>query len=224
MHFPFLGQFSHNARYVVVGLILWAWKALPWVSLGLFVHCQRDSTPTTWRSSFLFVPFLPSVYHVVFCQTRRLSCLFQSNLACLSVVCSVWVCLSREGQWMSFGFWNVLRHTGGCLPFWYKLSLNYLNSIRVFICCAAEGNRKCISGPVMAVLNSFIIFSNCIGCKEQTAQAVWWQAAKGQSQKWLQKIHFLFYMIAVASLASVGMLQWLYSTLNIRSFLRFMTK
>ena len=27
------------ARYVVVGL-----KALPWVSLGLFVRCQRDST------------------------------------------------------------------------------------------------------------------------------------------------------------------------------------
>ena len=140
---------SHNARYVVVGLTLWAWKALPWVSLALFVHCQRDSI-------------------------RR-----------------------------------SLRCMGGWLPFWYKLSLNYLNSIRVAICCAAERNRKCISGLVMAVLKGFIIFLNCIGCEERTAQAVRRQAAKRRSQKWLQKIHLLFYAIAVAGFAPVGALQWL---------------
>ena len=78
----------------------------------------------------------------------------------------------------------------GCLAAF--LSLNYLNSIRVSICCAAEGNRKYISGPVMVVLNSFIVFSNCIGCKEQTPCAVQRRAAKRWSQKSLQKNWFPF--------------------------------
>ena len=59
----------------VVGFILQAWKTLLWVSSHLFVHYQHDST---WRSSFLFVPFLPSVHDILFLQTLWLSCLFRS--------------------------------------------------------------------------------------------------------------------------------------------------
>ena len=94
--------------------------------------------------------------------------------------------------WILEIYMECKSHMGGWLPFWYKLSWNYLNSIRVSVCCAAEGNRKCISGPVKAVLNSFIIFSNCIGCKEWTMQVVQWWAAKRQSQKSLQKNSFPF--------------------------------
>ena len=55
-----------------------------------------------------------------------------------------------------------------------------------------KGNRKYISGLVMAVLNSFIVSSDCIGCEEQTAQAVQRRAAKRWSQKSLQKNSFPF--------------------------------
>ena len=176
----------------------------PLHSSGSYPLSLKGSTVGKFRSVCSLSAWLDTVKLFSVCSilALSLSCHFLSNLtallsrpkhgpvlnlACLSVVCSVWVCLSQEGQWMSFGFWNVLRHTGGWLPFWYKLSLNYLNSIRVFICCAAEGNRKCISGPVMAVLNSFIIFLNCIGCEERTTQVVWRWAAKRRSQKSLQK-------------------------------------
>ena len=144
-------QVLQNACYIVVGFILWAWKALLWVSLHLFIYCQHDSI---WRSSFPFLPFLLSVHHVVFLQTQWLSVSSEVSFSSLS-----WVsfsCVGHLGSSLSEGSVNVIwileiymectKTHGSWPPCWYKLSLNYLNSIRMSIFCEVEGNKKCISG------------------------------------------------------------------------------
>ena len=55
-----------------------------------------------------------------------------------------------------------------------------------------KGNRKYISGPVMAVLNS-LRFGD--------------EQPRDGHKNHFKKIHFLFYAIAVAGLAPVGALQ-----------------
>ena len=76
------------------------------------------------------------------------------------------------------------------------------------VCCAAEGNRKCISGPVMAVqLHCF--FQIALAARNEPRKRFGNEQPKDGHKNHFKKIHFLFYAIAVAGFAPVGALQWL---------------
>ena len=88
------------ARYVVVGLILWAWKALPWVSLGLFVRCQCDSTR---RSSEVSSSFRSRLSISCVCLGLSLSG-GSANVVCILEI--YMECIKTHGRLAAFLIWT----------------------------------------------------------------------------------------------------------------------